>query len=146
MCVCVCVCDEDDRGPHSLCRMRCLQNTFLTRTETRARLPCADGSASDLTFICSICGDKAASLTEFLISDSKRHLLSTAFISYVHGRVHAPLCLYERTTPLPHVCLRLHKKCDFTPLPQCVAAYKSMRPFTYFFFFSRAPVTVRAHR
>lgn len=37
ICICICVCvsvGKDDRGLHSLCRMRCLQNTFLTHTHT----------------------------------------------------------------------------------------------------------------
>lgn len=99
-----------------------------------------EGGASDLIFICSIRGDKAASLTEFLISRGKRHLLTTAFISSVHGRAHASLCLCARTAYKFRysMCVsgRIGKKqlkIDFTLLPQeCVAAYKIDAPFYFF--------------
>lgn len=72
-------------------------NTSAPPLRSRRGFCGEDGSASDLIFICSIRGDKAASLTEFLISHGKRHQLTTAFISSVRGRAHASLCLCERT-------------------------------------------------
>ena len=91
VCAYVCV---DDRGLHSLCRMRCLQNTFLIHTKTKAgmHLPSACSQSlwgglrhCCLISICSVWGDKAPSLAEFLISQAKRIFFTSSFIS---------LCIY----------------------------------------------------
>lgn len=143
---------RDDRGLRSLCRMRCLQNTFLSlspslclphthytppslRARCVARSPGLLGRRY-LPFICSTRSDKAASLTEFLISRGKE--TSWCNFLFIWRVCHSRSCFF--LSPLC-ACACTHNSDAALP----VRVHNSMQA-PPFFLFPPAPVIVRQTR